>query len=60
MSVFGELKKSSANHMIDLLVDDVFEKHQIQGKVKNLTPEKKQKIRGIMSDIQQQIDGMLK
>ncbi|HEU5139563.1 MAG TPA: spore coat protein [Bacillales bacterium] len=60
MSVFGELKKKSTNNMIDLLVDDIFEKHQIQKKVSNLTPEKKEKIRGIVSEIQQQLEKMSK
>lgn len=60
MSVFGELKKKSASNMVDLLVDDVFEKYRIKDKVRNLTPEKKKKIRRIASDIQQQLERMSK
>jgi spore coat protein W len=60
MGVFDDLKKGSTNQMINVLVDDVFEKHQVEDKLKNLSPQKKEKIRRVVSDIQQQVDQLIK
>lgn len=60
MSIFGDLKDGSANKMMDLLIEDVFEKHNVNQKLQNLSPEKKQKIRSVVSDIQTKVDQLLK
>ncbi|HET7657608.1 MAG TPA: spore coat protein [Bacillales bacterium] len=60
MSIFGDLKEGSTSRMMELLIDDVFEKHQLNEKLQNLDPQKKQKIRDVVSEIQQKVDQLLK
>lgn len=60
MGAFDELKKGSTNRMMDLLIEDVFQKHQVDDKLKNLNPEKKEKIKTIISDIQDQVNRLMK
>ncbi|HET7627329.1 MAG TPA: spore coat protein [Bacillales bacterium] len=61
MSLLDDLKsKNAANRMMDVLVEDVFEKHNVREKLQQLPPEKKEKIRNVVTDIQKQVDALLK
>ncbi|MGM1745626.1 spore coat protein, partial [Bacillus cereus group sp. BceL177] len=48
------------NIIIDLLLSDIFNRHGInEEKLKNLSPEKKQQIKSIVSEIQSQVNNYL-
>lgn len=52
--------KDQKNIIIDLLLSDIFNRHGInEEKLKNLSPEKKQQIKSIVSEIQSQVNNYL-
>ncbi|PRS99426.1 spore coat protein [Bacillus wiedmannii] len=52
--------KDQKSVLLDLLLSDILSRHDIQEtKLKNLSPEKKQQIKSIVSEIQSQINNFL-
>ncbi|EJR55229.1 hypothetical protein [Bacillus toyonensis] len=52
--------KDQKSILLDLLLSDILSRHDIkEDKFKNLSPEKKQQIKSIVSEIQSQINSFL-
>ncbi|MED0906807.1 spore coat protein [Bacillus nitratireducens] len=52
--------KDQKSVLLDLLLSDILKRHEIkEDKFKNLSPEKKQQIKSIVSEIQSQINNFL-
>lgn len=57
----GGLSRSNHNHLMDLVLTDVLNRHGIsENRIKNLSDEQKQKIKRVAGEIQQQLEQLLK
>ncbi|UOE93012.1 hypothetical protein [Alkalihalobacillus sp. LMS39] len=55
-----EINQSSQQKLIEMVVDNVLKKHDVKTKSMNLDTEEKEKIKGIVFDIQKEVEGFLK
>ncbi|KEO83909.1 hypothetical protein [Tumebacillus flagellatus] len=55
----NEKEKNITKGLSDLLITDVFMKHGIEQKKRNLTPEQKEQIRSLVEDLQNQVEQFL-
>jgi len=56
----GQLKNKKASTAMDLIIEDVLKRNGVEdGKLKNLSPEQKQKIKTIFQELQTQINDLL-
>ncbi|WP_026674462.1 hypothetical protein [Alkalihalobacterium bogoriense] len=54
-----EINQSSQQKLIEMVVDNVLKKHDVKTKSVNLDDEEKEKIKGIVFDIQKEVEGFL-
>ncbi|MBL0386531.1 hypothetical protein JJB07_07705 [Tumebacillus sp. ITR2] len=55
----NEKEKNVAKGLSDLLITDVFIKHGVEQKKRNLTPDQKAQIKSLVQDLQNQVEQYL-